>query len=295
MGLDENTTAGSGPYFTSVRRTFIYFASVSFFIVLGNSVMLGVVCKKRRRKPTDFLLGALAITDLIIPIVVFPLLVAHGITGTWTGGRASCYVNAFVSMFLLKFSMLITSIIAVDRFLAIGKPFIYRSKFNLRKMRIALVIGAMYSFTVSLIPLVGMVCSEGEPKWHLCFYHWAAGRTKALTSIYVIINVVDTSLATLTVLICNIGVIGYFLKRRENRKTRIVPASGNDLQTHKQNIRRRRNDLKYARLMVVVSLYFLLCFLPIQVCYYQNKPYSLHYANIFNGLFGLQQTSFLSQ
>lgn len=266
---EGNTNTTSGASLVTDRSTFAYFAVVSVFIVLGNAVTLAVMCKRKRKKPTDLLLGTLAVTDLVIAAVVFPLQIVHGLTGRWSGGRPTCYLSAFVSMLLLKFSMLVACIIAVDRFLAIGKPLLYRSKINLSRVKFATVVSAFYSLIVSVIPLVGMIYMHTTPfNWHLCFYHWAASRSHFLTAVYVVLNVVDTALATSAVFVCNIGVIIYFVKKRNTRKTQAVPASVDDTAppaAQRTNRDGWKRDSKYARLMAIVSLYFLLCFLPLQV------------------------------
>ena len=268
---NTNTSRQGRPGLVSTDHDmFAYFAVVSVFIILGNGVTLAVMCKRKRKKPTDLLLGTLAVTDSVFSALVFPLLIVNGLTGRWAGGRPTCYLNAFASMCLLKFSMLIACVIAVDRFLAIDKPLLYRSKITPTRVKLAAVVGALYSLSVSAIPLVDMICMHAAAcSWHLCFYHWAADPSHTLTSVFVVLNVVDTALATSAVLVCNIGVIVYFVKKRNMRKTQAMSmAPGEPVAQHPPARTSRfswNQDLKYARLMAAISFYFLICFAPIQV------------------------------
>ncbi|XP_032239480.2 5-hydroxytryptamine receptor 7 [Nematostella vectensis] len=253
----------------------VYFALASLVVIAGNVLTLCVVGKKKRRKPTDLLLGVLAATDLATPVLVLPFLVMYGSTGSWAGGKAACFMSAFLSMFLFKFSMLVASLVAIDRYLAISKPFFYRSKILIRPTRYAVGLSGVYSLALALIPFSGILLKVHKihtSEWPLCFFHWLAEQhAKTLTTTYIILCSIDTGLAVLVVLLCNIGVVVYFVKRRHQRGKNVAPVESvgerplSFSMRPPRNHSQRRNDLKYAKLMSAVSCYFPLCFLPIQV------------------------------
>ncbi|EDO42227.1 predicted protein [Nematostella vectensis] len=281
--LGYNGSDITGGSITAKQRcaSAVYFALASLVVIAGNVLTLCVVGKKKRRKPTDLLLGVLAATDLATPVLVLPFLVMYGSTGSWAGGKAACFMSAFLSMFLFKFSMLVASLVAIDRYLAISKPFFYRSKILIRPTRYAVGLSGVYSLALALIPFSGILLKVHKihtSEWQLCFFHWLAEQhAKTLTTTYIILCSIDTGLAVLVVLLCNIGVVVYFVKRRHQRGKNVAPVESVGERPPSFSMRpprnhsQRRNDLKYAKLMSAVSCYFPLCFLPIQN---SKRPYN---------------------
>ena len=249
----------------------IYLTSIAFIIVAGNILTLNVVCRKKRLKPPDVLLGCLATTDLLTALFVFPLLITYSIMKEWPGGLVLCYINTFSSVACLKFSMLLASWIAVDRFLAIAKPFLYRSKVNMRKTLLFVASTLVYSILVAVLPVIGMATigvKENIIEWSWCVYHWPATDAQLVSTAYVILNIIDSTFALLVVLVSNISVIVYFVKRTR-RKRKIAPAGEAPvMESSDKKVRRAkeaRSDLRYAHLMGIASFYFTLSFLPVQV------------------------------
>lgn len=251
----------------------IYLASITFIVIVGNILTLNVVCRKKRMRPPDVLLGCLATTDLLTALFVFPLLITHNVVNKWPGGLAMCYINTFASVACLKFSMLLASWIAVDRFLAIAKPLLYRSKVNMRKIILFVVATLIYSVVVALMPVAGMATGNvgaNITKWSSCVYHFPAMEAKFWSTIYVILNIMDSTFAMLAVLISNVSVTIYFVKRKR-RKRVIAPVTEtpvmDSFDKQERCEKQTRSDLKYAHLMGIASLYFALSFVPVPVGY----------------------------
>lgn len=238
----------------------MYFAVISVFIVLSNFGTVCVVRMKKRKKPTDHLLRTLAVADMVTPFLQFTLGIIYNLTGVWIGDRISCSLVVFISLFLVRFSMLLSTMIAVDRFLAIAKPFIYRATIRLRHIKVTLTISGCYSIFIALLPVIDVMSSSDKANWWMCIYHWKTSRSDRLTRVHVITNSIDSMICVLIVTICNICVIIYFIQRtRKNGKTGI---SKNTKDSNKSG---RKSDLKYAKVMCVVALYFPICIAPTQV------------------------------
>lgn len=235
----------------------VYFAVISLFIVLGNFGTVCVVWMKKRKKPTDYLLRILALVDLVTPFCQFTQGIVYSLTGFWFGHRTSCSMIVFMSLFLFRFSMILCTMITVDRFLAIAKPFIYRSTIRLRPIKITLLISGVYSVILGILPSVEVMSNSDIDRWK-CIYHWQTSRSDHLTRVHIIANAIDSLICVAIVTICNMGVVIYFIQRiRKNGK--------NAIKSEDSNNTRRKKDLKYAKVMFFVALYFPLYIIPTQV------------------------------
>ncbi|XP_031573232.1 5-hydroxytryptamine receptor 7-like [Actinia tenebrosa] len=254
--------------FESKRKiSAIYFACISLFIIFGNSITLCITWKKKAKKPTDFLLGTLSALDLLTPLTEFPLLVIYSTFGVWLGGETTCHLVALISLFLWRFSMIVSTMITVDRFLAIAKPFFYRSKIRLRPTRVAVVVFGIYSLIIAVLPLVEMASQDQfEKDWWRCIYHWKSSRYHPLTGVYVVLNSIDTSLSVVIMSVCNFAVVAYFINRNRKQSNNVGPEkNGSYRSRYRNNSRKRKSDMKYAKIMACVSFYSPLCVFPVQI------------------------------
>lgn len=273
-------TMGNSTFETKRKISAIYFACISLFVIFGNSITLCIAWKRKAKKPTDFLLGTLAALDLLTPLTEFPLLVLHSTFGVWLGGEISCYLVVFISLFLWRFAMIVSTMITVDRFLAIAKPFFYRSKIRLRPTRIGVVVFGIYSLVIAVFPLVDMASQNQLNKdWWRCIYHWKSSRYHHLTSVYVILNSIDSSLSVIIMSVCNFAVVVYFIKRNRKQSNNVGPGKDRCYRSRfRSNSRKRKSDMKYAKIMAFVSFYAPLSVFPVQV---RKYLFFLYCANIF--------------
>lgn len=240
----------------------IYFAVISVFIVLGNFGTVCVVWMKKRKKPTDHLLRILALVDMISPFCQFIQRIVYCLTGVWFGRQVSCSMIVFISLFLFRFSMILSTMITVDRFLAIAKPFIYRSTIRLRPIKITVIVSGLYSVILGVIPSFEAM-SSNDIDWWRCIYHWTTSRSYHFTRVHIIANVIDSLICVVIVTVCNIGVVIYFIQRiRKNWKR--TTSSKSEV----SNNSRREKDIKYAKLMFLAAFYFPLYVIPTQVGLY---------------------------
>lgn len=244
----------------------IYFTVISVFIALGNIGTICVVWMKKRKKPTDHLLRALAVVDMVTPFCQFSPGIFYSLTGIWKGGQVSCSLVVLVSLVFLRFSMIVSTLIAIDRFLAIAKPFFYRSKVRLGPIKVIFIIGGIYSSLIALFPVLDLnYDNDFDNDWWRCIYHWKTSRSPGFTRIHIIANLIDSLICVLIVTICNIGVIVYFVQRRRKNTLKGGPNIVSKDSSSPSSDSRRKKDVKYAKLMGLVMLYVPLYILPTQV------------------------------
>ena len=94
--------------------------------VLGNMlVVLSVLLVRALRQPSNLLLLALAVTDLLVSLIVMPGALMQQLVGEWPLTDSICIAWVFADVFLCTASILLLTAICIDRYLAISRPLRY--------------------------------------------------------------------------------------------------------------------------------------------------------------------------
>ncbi|XP_063585436.1 5-hydroxytryptamine receptor 1-like [Penaeus indicus] len=103
--------------------------------VVGNLLVCVAVCLVRKlRRPYNYLLVSLAVSDLCVALLVMPMAMLHEVLGKWQFGRLACDVWVSFDVLSCTASILNLCMISVDRYLAITKPLEYGVKRTPRRM-----------------------------------------------------------------------------------------------------------------------------------------------------------------
>ncbi|KAL7293441.1 hypothetical protein TKK_0013202 [Trichogramma kaykai] len=123
--------------------------------VVGNIlVVLAVFLVKKLRKPCNYLLVSLAVSDLCVAWLVMPLAMMYEIMGSWTFGSRACEVWVSFDVLSCTASILNLCMISVDRYYAISKPLEYGVKRTTRRMTFYTALVWIGAACVSLPPLL---------------------------------------------------------------------------------------------------------------------------------------------
>lgn len=131
--------------------------------VIGNLLVCVAVCLVRKlRRPYNYLLVSLAVSDLCVALLVMPMALLLELLGEWQFGGLACDVWVSFDVLSCTASILNLCMISVDRYLAITKPLEYGVKRTPRRMvgYIAFVwLGAAF---ISLPPILILGNEHGE-------------------------------------------------------------------------------------------------------------------------------------
>lgn len=128
---------------------------VIFGTIVGNILVCVAVCLVRKlRRPCNYLLVSLAVSDLCVAILVMPIAMFYEIQGKWIFGEIVC--NLWVSFDVLSCtaSILNLCMISVDRYYAITKPLEYGVKRTPKRMIICVILVWFGAACISLPPLL---------------------------------------------------------------------------------------------------------------------------------------------
>ncbi|XP_050575809.1 5-hydroxytryptamine receptor 1-like [Bombus affinis] len=133
--------------------------------VIGNVlVCVAVFLVKRLRKPWNYLLVSLAVSDLCVALLVMPTALIYEISGEWPYGPAMCDFWVSLDVLSCTASILNLCMIAVDRFFAITKPLQYETKRTPRRMVLYISLVWFGAACISLPPLLVMGNEYTDPQ-----------------------------------------------------------------------------------------------------------------------------------
>ncbi|XP_078375907.1 QRFP-like peptide receptor [Oculina patagonica] len=267
MSANVNTTTNGtqlsscfNPTALKLGETFAY--CLIFVVSLAGNIFIAVIVytTKTMRKPINFFIVNMAMSDLLYPIFLIPRRLTELYIDSWliSGplGQALCKLSFFLPNVSSAVSVQSLVLIAVDRFGAVVFPLrspLIISKlclfFVLATWIVAMGINSPDLFTFKLVEYRGgLVCSL---QWIEVF-----GESSSIVDYMLAIFV--AFIYTPLVLIAILYIITYLKLKSEK-----IPGEQSD-NTRQQRMKRERNVLKMA---IAIVLGFAVCWLPTSICW----------------------------
>ncbi|EDW84511.1 uncharacterized protein Dwil_GK13099 [Drosophila willistoni] len=141
--------------------------------VIGNVLVCIAVCMVRKlRRPCNYLLVSLALSDLCVALLVMPMALLYEVLEKWNFGPLLCDIWVAFDVLCCTASILNLCAISVDRYLAITKPLEYGVKRTPRRMMLCVGIVWLAAACISLPPLLILgnehEDENGEPICTVC-------------------------------------------------------------------------------------------------------------------------------
>ncbi|XP_001606275.2 5-hydroxytryptamine receptor 1 [Nasonia vitripennis] len=148
---------GKNSPYTTTRAILLALVLGSIIIgtVIGNIlVCVAVFLVKKLRKPCNYLLVSLAVSDICVALLVMPMAMLFEIKGSWSFGPTMCEIWVSFDVLSCTASILNLCMISVDRYYAISKPLDYGVKRTTRRMIIYVAFVWLGAACISLPPLL---------------------------------------------------------------------------------------------------------------------------------------------
>ncbi|XP_017560411.1 5-hydroxytryptamine receptor 1D [Pygocentrus nattereri] len=124
-------------------------AIVTLATMLSNAFVIATIFLTRKlHTPANFLIGSLALTDLLVSILVMPISIVYTVSKTWTLGQIMCDIWLSSDITFCTASILHLCVIALDRYWAITDALEYSKRRTTR--RAALMIGVVWVIAISI-------------------------------------------------------------------------------------------------------------------------------------------------
>lgn len=243
----------------NIGKTLAY--SLIFFVSLsGNAFIVIIVYKaKAMRKTINFLIVNMAISDILLPVFAFPVIVTEFYTDSWliggTFGQAMCKLVPLIHDVSTAVSVQSLILITVDRFGAVVIPL--RSPLISPKLClfsvfaswiVAITIFSPYLFAVKLVSEI--------PGKLMCALKWNDTFGESSNPLFFFLAVLAVFLyIPLALMIILYSIILVKLKSQR-------PPGEHSIKAKKQYIKRQRNVLKLAAAIVIA---FAVCWIPLSI------------------------------
>lgn len=155
--FSKSTIFGFKSEYTTVEAivTGVVLSLVIVITIVGNIlVCLAVFLVKKLRRPCNYLLVSLAVSDLCVAILVMPMALLYEILGRWSFGNFMCDLWVSFDVLSCAASILNLCMISVDRYYAITKPLEYGVKRTPKRMILCVSLVWLGAACISLPPLL---------------------------------------------------------------------------------------------------------------------------------------------
>ena len=262
MSTNFNTTMNGtqpsscfNPTAKRIGETLVY--CLLFVVSLAGNTIIGIIVYKTKtmRKPINFFIVNMAMSDLLLPIFLFPNLLTRLYVDSWQiggpFGQASCKLVHFFADVSATVSIQSLVLIAVDRFGAVVFPL--RSPFISSKLCPFYILATwIIAMAVYCPELIGFKLVEYQ--WGLaCAWHWDEpfGESWSFENYAVATFVVFFYIPLVLIAIL-------YLTIALKIKSHTIPGE-QSVNAREQRVKRERNVLKMS---IVIVLAFAVCWLP---------------------------------
>ncbi|XP_029965604.1 trace amine-associated receptor 1-like [Salarias fasciatus] len=241
---------------STVKRTpstlcvlfYIFISSVSAVTVCGNLlVIISIIYFQQLHTPTNFLILSLAVTDLLVGFVVFPLNMEFSATACFYSPNVLCKVGDILNVTLTTASVNHLCCISIDRYYAVCQPLTYKTKINVHVIKIMIVV----AWCISVLVAVGFVVAglNFEKCQENCFF--LQNTLGPLFSFY------------LPVLVMLCIYLKIFLVAQKQARS----IQNTNCHSKKKGLTVRKVEGKATRTLAIVMGVFLMCLTPFFLCF----------------------------
>lgn len=226
--------------------------------VIGNAMVIYVFCRSRPlRTPGNMLVVNLAVSDLFMSLTQSPVFFVASLHGQWVFGELACELYAFCGGLFGICSMMTLTAIAVDRCLAITRPFALMGQVSQGRTGIVLALVWFYAVGWSLPPFFGWSAYVPEGLQTSCSWDYMSFTPSVRTyTILLFIFVFFTPLSIIAA--CYLAIF------QAIRKTQMEVRRLNSSETHKI-LDCIKTEWKMAKVALLVIFLFVISWSPYSV------------------------------
>lgn len=208
---------------------------ILFLSLFGNVCTVAILSRFKSHKLPDVLVIGLACTDLVATCIPVPMSLYSYITlNQFEEGTFACNFYGTVAQFTRYASVIIVTLISLERYFAINRPFLYRQYATPLKCIVVLICCWFIAFVLALVPALD---SNTHINSHdgFCLFDFASN--------YAISVVVYGAVQFVIVFVCFVLVITTLIKVYHRRKQLRVQGTYNQ----QSQAREREHEVTFTK------------------------------------------------
>ncbi|KAG9337161.1 hypothetical protein JZ751_029641 [Albula glossodonta] len=149
--------------------TSLFLAALILCSIFGNACVVAAIALERSlQNVANYLIGSLAVTDLMVSVLVLPMAALYQVLNKWTLGQVTCDIFISLDVLCCTSSILHLCAIALDRYWAITDPIDYVNKRTPRRAAILISLTWLIGFSISIPPMLGWRKAEDRANPDAC-------------------------------------------------------------------------------------------------------------------------------
>ena len=224
------------------------FGLILLFLFVGNFITLLVITMNRRMRtvPANMLVASLAISDFLLGALSCFLALIALATSEWSFSESTCQFQGYVAVTLAVASIHILALMSVNRYFRIVRPAKYRRYFTKRNTMIMILVSWFYSTCAPVPYMLSGHKMVFHPSKFFCYLQIDSGAfTALLVTVYV-------GLPTCVIFYCYLRIFHSVRSHNNNFYTTRVGITAINVE-----------EIKVARTLFVIVVFFNLCWAPI--------------------------------
>ncbi|XP_074991747.1 LOW QUALITY PROTEIN: 5-hydroxytryptamine receptor 1A-like [Calonectris borealis] len=181
MDVANNTTSpesspegAGGPGLTEVTLgyqllTSLLLGTLILCSVSSNACVITAIALERSLQTVaNYLIGSLAVTDLMLSVLVLPMAALYQVLNKWMLGQVTCDIFILLDVLCCTSSILHLCAIALDRYWAITDPIDYINKRTPWRATVLISLTWLIGFLISIPPMLGWRTPEDRSDPDAC-------------------------------------------------------------------------------------------------------------------------------
>ena len=144
---------------------------VNFFTAIGGNLLIcwTIYRYPRLRSTSNLFIACLAVSDVLISVLGYPLTIAVLLTGRWPFHKAACDFQGFTFTVFGTFSLLTVVSTAIARYLKVTRPSLHRNVYSKRNIFLSVAVALVVS---TIFPIIAMSKNAFtfHPGEYICIY-----------------------------------------------------------------------------------------------------------------------------
>lgn len=255
MGNDVSTEAYINPTLLSLQSA--WYSFVFTLGVIGNLyVILTVWCRKEMSSTTNLFIVNLAFSDLGILLISLPAEYIKDYFA-WPFNKLTCQIFVPLNEVFFCVSIFTLTVITIERFRVICRPF--KPRINEKQAKIIIVMVWIVSYLTVGFPLSFLMVVVEIGSYRKCLLKWPGDLQRRLHMCFI---------ATLIIVPLFITAVGYAaivsrMRRQSSRiRARANSISSSSLSFHRDMICLQQNT-KLIKMLLLIVVVFWICMLPL--------------------------------